>query len=535
MTHKYDAIIIGAGHNGLVTAAYLGKAGYKVLVLEQRDALGGVAATEETFPGFKFNTGAHDAGLFRAEVIAGLNLRSYGLDFVEPPVALFAPQPDGRALTLWRDPRQNQAEIGRFSEADAEKYPEYVRLFTTLTGMFDGIMTLTPPKPTASPSAGKLPWLQVGLNLKRLGKRNMMEFLRVLPMPVTDFLDEWFESDALKGALGASGVTGSLQGPRAAGTVLMMLYQSLGLAAGAGFRASRFARGGMGQLIAALAAAAQDQSVEICAGAGVSRINVDDGRATGVTLAGGEQINARIIVSNADPRRTLFGLIGPQNLEVKVMRRVRNIRLQGTTAKVNLALKGLPKFTALNSEPETENPELKLGGHIIINPGLDYLERAYDDAKYGNFSQQPYLDVVIPTLHDSSLAPDGQHVMSITMQYAPYHLAESTWDEQSEALGDKIIDTLTQYAPNLKELILHRQIITPLDWERDYGLTEGGIFHGQMGLDQLLFMRPIAGFAQYRAPVDNLYLCGAGTHPGGGVTGAPGYNAAREIIADLKK
>jgi phytoene dehydrogenase-like protein len=363
----------------------------------------------------------------------------------------------------------------------------------------------------------------------------MMEFLRVLPMPVTDFLDEWFESDALKGILGASGVMGSLQGPRAAGTVFMMLYQSLGLAADAGFRASRFVPGGIGQVAAALAAAAQAQGVEIRTGAGVARINLDDGRATGVTLTGGEQIPARVVISNADPRRTLFNLVGPQHLDVKVMRRVRNLRLQGTTAKVNLALKDLPGFTALNSELGTENTELKLGGHIIINPSLDYLERAYDDAKYGNFSQQPYLDVVIPTLYDPSLASDGQHVMSITMQYAPYHLRQSTWDEQREALGDCIINSLAHYAPNLKELILHRQVITPLDWERDYGLTEGSIFHGQMTLDQILFMRPIAGFAQYRAPIDNLYLCGAGTHPGGGLTGAPGYNAAREILKDLSQ
>jgi phytoene dehydrogenase-like protein len=518
-----------------VTAAYLAKAGHTVLVLEQRETLGGVAATEEIFPGFKVNTGAHDAGLFRPEIIAGLKLRSHGLDFIQNPVTALAPQPDGRALTLWRDPQKTRAEIGQFSETDADKFPDFMRLVTALTGVLDGIMTLTPPNLSGNRPGDLLSWLQVGLNLKRLGKHDMMEFLRVLPMTVKEFLDEWFESEVLKGLLGAAGVTGSLQGPQSSGTALVMLYHYLGGAANGGFKTGRFVRGGIGQLSAALAAAAREYGVEIRTGVEVAKIVVSNYRATGITLTTGERISAKVVISNADPRRTLFGLVGAPSLEPRLMRRVRNIRFKGSTAKVNLALSDLPQFTCLQSKSTSGNQESKieLGGHIIINPSLEYLERAYDEAKYGNFSQQPYLDVVIPSVTDPSLAPDGQHVMSITMQYAPYHLQDRSWDDRREALGDKIIDTLAEYAPNLRDLIVHQQIITPLDWERDYGLTEGGMFHGQMGLDQLLYMRPIAGYGQYRTPIDNLYLCGAGTHPGGGVTGAPGYNAAREIIKAL--
>lgn len=526
----YDALIIGAGHNGLVTAAYLAKTGRRVLVLEKRAALGGAAATDEIFPGFKFNTGAHDAGLFRQEIIDGLNLQKHGLEFIASPVAVFAPQPDGASLTLWRDQEKTIAEIAKLSKADAEKFPVFIRLVSKLTEVLDSIMLLTPP------SFDKLSfrefsfdelltWAGAGLKLKRSGKREMMEFLRVLPMTVVEFLNEWFENEALKAVLGAAGVIGSMQGPQASGTAFMLLYHYLGAANG-GFKSSRFVKGGIGQLSAALASAAREHGAEIRTGAEVGQIKLNEDKATGAVLKSGEEISARIIISNADPRRTFFDLIGAPNLGPTFVRRVRNIRYRGTTAKVNLALSDLPRF---------KNAEAHLSGHIVICPSLEYLERAYDDAKYGRYSQQPYLDVVIPTVLDSSLAPAGKHVMSITMQYAPYKLREGNWDEQREKLGDHIIDTLAEYAPNIKGIILHRQVLTPLDWERDYALTEGGEFHGQMGLDQMLFMRPVAGYGQYRTPIEHLYLCGAGTHPGGGVTGAPGYNAAREVLKDLKR
>jgi phytoene dehydrogenase-like protein len=525
-----------------VTAAYLAKAGKKVLVLERRDILGGAAATEEMpeAPGFKFNTGAADAGLLRPEIVAELKLRRHGLEFIESPVTVFAPQPDGLALALWRDPRETVASIARFSQADAEKFPAFIRRMTVLTGVLDQVMTLTPPSLAEIELGELVPWARLGLKLKGLGQKEMMEFLRVLPMTVTEFLDEWFESDALKGVLGAAGITGLMQGPQASGTAFMMLYHYLGAAANGGFRASRFIRGGMGQLSAALSSAARQGGADIRTGAEVAQIilaeNPDTGdkRAVGVILAGGEEITASAVISSADPRRTFFGLVGAPNLEPDFVRRVKNIRYRGCVAKVNLALSGLPNFTSLTSNNEMEQ---YLGGHILISPSLEYLERAYDDAKYGRFSAHPYLDVVIPSMIDSSLAPSGQHVMSVTMQYAPYRLKQEGegWDDrQRQALGDTIINTLAHYAPNLKDLIRHCQVITPLDWERDYGLTEGNIYHGEMTLDQLLFMRPVAGYGQYRTPIDRLYLCGAGTHPGGGVTGAPGYNAAREILSKLK-
>ncbi len=521
----YDAIIIGAGHNGLVTAAYLAKAGHRVLLLERRDTLGGAAATEEVFPGFKFNTGAHDAGLFRQEIIDALRLQKHGLEFIESPVAVFAPQPDGTSLTLWRDQEKNIGEIAKLSKADAEKFPAFVRLVSKLAETLNSIMLLTPPRITQNSLEDLLSWANAGWKLKRSGKHEMMEFLRVLPMTAVEFLNEWFEHEALKAVLGAAGVTGSMQGPQASGTAFMLLYHYLGAANG-GFRSSRFVKGGSGQLSAALASAAREHGAEIRTGAEVMQIKLSDGKATGVQLKGGEEISARTVISNADPRRTFFEFVGAPNLGPTFVRRVRNIRYRGTTAKVNLALSDLPRF---------RNAEAHLSGHILICPNLEYLERAYDDAKYGRYSQQPYLDIVIPTVLDSALAPAGKHVMSITMQYAPYNLRESNWNEQREQLGDHIINTLAVYAPNIKEIILHRQVITPLDWERDYGLTEGGEFHGQMGLDQMLFMRPVAGYGQYRTPIAHLYLCGAGTHPGGGVTGAPGYNAAQEVLKDLKK
>ncbi|MEK7729817.1 MAG: NAD(P)/FAD-dependent oxidoreductase [candidate division KSB1 bacterium] len=523
----YDALLIGAGHNGLVAAATLAQAGKRVLVLERRHTLGGAAATEEIFSGFKFNTGAHDAGLFRPEIIAALQLEQHGLQLMKSHVAAFAPQPNGSALTLWRDEQKNLAEIARLSPADAEKFPAFVRLLNKLAEGLRSLLLLTPPNIAQSGLNELLTWASAGLKIKNLGKHEMMEFLRVLPMTAAEFLNEWFEGAALKGVLGATSVAGSMQGPQASGTAFMLLYHYLGEANG-GFKTSSFVRGGIGELSAALARAAQAHGAEIRTSAEVVRIIHKAEKASGVLLKTGEEISARAIISNADPRRTFFDLVGAPHFGPTFVRRVRNIRYRGTTAKVNLALSDLPHFNSAESEAQ-------LSGHIVINPSLEYLERAYDDAKYGRYSSQPALDIVIPSLLDSSLAPSGQHVMSITMQYAPYKLREGNWDEQRAALGDHIINTLAQYAPNVRDLILHRQVLTPLDWEREYSLTEGGEFHGQMGLDQLLFMRPVAGFGQYRTPIENLYLCGAGTHPGGGVTGAPGYNAAREVLKDLRK
>ncbi len=517
---QYDMIIIGAGLNGLTTAAYLAKSGRRVLVLEQRDVLGGAAATEEVFPGFKFDTVTHSAAGFSSQIVRDLDLGRHGLEIASPDPAVFAPQLDGDGLTLWRDGAKSVEAIRKFSNADAEKWPAFCKQMARLAGFLETVYAATPPLPTETTPGNLMTLGKLGLGLKGLGDKDRVEELRTLPMPVADLLDYWFESDLLKGTLGAGGITGLFQGPRSGGTAYMFLHHHVGSEEGA-FRAARLVRGGMGQLAGALAAAAKSYGAEIRTGVAVSRINVRDGRAVSVHAANGEEFGARIIVSSADPRRTFFKLVDPFELEARFVNAVRHIRFKGAVAKVNLALGELPHFAGGDAN--------NLRGTISISPSLDYLERAFDDAKYGGLSRRPYLEAIIPTLTDPALAPAGKHVMSVLVQYAPYRLKEGAWPEQREALGDLVVDTLAEYAPNLKSAIEHRQVLTPLDLEETYGLTEGNLNHGELTLDQFLFMRPVPGWAQYRTPIEGLYLCGAGAHPGG-LPGAAGRNAAREML-----
>lgn len=525
MGNDYDAIVIGAGHNGLVCAGYLAKAGKKVLVLERRSVVGGAAATEEIFPGYQVNTGAIDAGLFSPQIAQDLNLEANGLRWLESPAIVNAPQLNGRYLTLWRDPVRSQAEIAKLSSKDAEKYPEFIRVASRFASLLEEMMRVTPPSLPKTQISELLPWARTAIKLKGLGKNEMMEFLRVLPMPVADWLDEWFESPELKAALGASSVSGSFTGPHGSGTALMLLYQAM-YAGEAGFRASRFVAGGIGRLSESLAKFASQRGVEIQTNAAVRHIALEDGKAVEIELTSGEIIRAQTIVSSTNPVHTLFDLVGAPHLEVRVVREVKNIRMRASVARVNLALAKVPEFPAATPG----NTHERLSGHTIIAPTLDYIERAYDQAKYGQFSTHPVLDITIPTVNDPSLAPPGMHLMCIDVYYAPYALKDADWESQRHNLLRTVTDTLTEYAPELPELVTQSHVITPQDLESEYGLTSGDIYHGQMGLDQLLMMRPIAGYGRYQTPIPNLYFCGAGAHPGGGVTGAPGRNAAREIL-----
>ncbi len=526
MNCDYDAIVIGGGHNGLVAAAYLAKSGQRTLVLEQAEQVGGAAGSEQAFPGFTMDTGAHDAGGFRAEIISELDLARYGLTFLHPPTHLMALLPQGDHLALWRDQAKAQEAIRRFSHKDAERYPDFLAAVGRIRGVLELMSSLTPPTLDSSIRFGEVyPWLRLALRARRLGKREVMDLVRAIPMTVQEYLQEWFESDALQGCLASAGVVGSMQGPLASGTAYMMFYA--GIPDGP-FRSGRLPKGGMGRLSDALQRAASRYGAEVRTQARVKRVHVEDGRAVGVSLEDGQELRAGVVLSSADPRTTLMALVGAPELEVRVVRRVRNIRFRGSTAKINLAISRLPRF---NGDPQPE----ALQGHILICPSIEYAERAYDDAKYGRYSGAPILDITIPTLLDPSRAPEGQHILSINMQYAPFALRDSAWMEQRERLGDTVVSALAEYAADLPDLILHRQVITPLDMESRYGLPEGSIFHGQMGLDQLLFMRPIPGFGSYRSPIEGLFFCGSGAHPGGGVTGAPGRNAAGEALKALRR
>jgi phytoene dehydrogenase-like protein len=523
---RWDAIVVGAGHNGLVTAAYLAKSGLRTLVLERRALIGGAAGTEQVFPGVLANTGAADAGLFLPRIIDDLLLENYGLTWIESPALVFTTQLDGPGLTIWRQAPQTIAEIDRHSQADAAAYPRFLQFVEQAAAIVREMMTLIPPDLPQIQTSDIAAWLRPALKLRGLGKRDMMEFIRILPMPVSDFLDEWFESSSLKAALGASGVTASFAGPRSAGTTLMFLYQAAG---GHIPQAARFVRGGAGALCTALAHAAGQYSAEIRTQSGVAQFLFEEQRLCGVILESGERIKAQIVVSNADPRHTFFTLLGARRLPVRAVREVKNIRMTASLARIDLALDELPVFAG---RPQA-HAEGALSGHILICPTLDDLERAFDEAKYGRWSTSPVLKITIPTINDPGLSPTGMHLMSVDVYYTPFELSQGSWDDQKELLQNAVLDLLENYAPGFHKLVAQSRIRTPLDLQRDLGLTAGDIYHGQMGLDQLLMLRPFPGSARYRTPIANLYLCGSGAHPGGGLTGAPGYNAARRILSDF--
>jgi phytoene dehydrogenase-like protein len=528
MADTRDVVIIGGGHNGLVTAFYLAQAGHKPLVLERRSQPGGAAVTEEFSPGFRCSTLAHVAGPVRPDIVRDMQLERHGLRFITPEIGVVALSPDNRPLILHNDAQKSSQEIARFSQKDAARYPEFQDSLGKL-GKVIGDALLLPPPNIDSPSTGDL-WgmLQTGRGIRKLGKKDMFRLLRWGPMAVADLVAEFFETELLRATIAARGIFGTFLGPWSAGSSLVLLIRAAGDNHPAG--SSHLVAGGVGALTQAMASAAKQAGAEIRSNVEVREVRIKDGTATGVVLGTGEEISAKAVISNADPKRTLLKLVDPTYLAPDFVQKLKNYRMPGTVAKVNLALSGLPEFTALNGA--TNGP---LSSRIHIGPEIDYLERAFDDSKYGNFSQNPYLEVTIPSLTDPSLAPPGKHVMSIYMQYAPFKLKNADWDNERGKLGDTVVKTLAQYAPNLSGLVIDGQIITPKDLEETYGLTNGHIFHGELSLDQFFTMRPLLDWARYRTPIKNLYLCGSGTHPGAGLTGGSGANAAREILKALKK
>jgi phytoene dehydrogenase-like protein len=527
MAETRDVIIIGGGHNGLVTAFYLAKAGFKPLVLERRPQAGGAAVTEEFSPGFRCSTLAHSAGPVLPEIVRDMQLARHGLKLITPEIAVTAFSPDGRALSLHHDAKLAAQEITRFSQKDAAQYAVFQESLKKIGSVIGEALRLAPPN-IDDPSRGDL-WamLQTGRSLRKLGKKDMYRLLRWGPMAVADLVAEFFETELLRAAIAARGIFGTAMGPWSAGSSLVLLIRAAGDSHPAG--SSSFAVGGAGAITQAMAAAAKEAGAEIRTSADVKEVRVKDGGATGVVLASGQEIDAKAVISNADPRRTLLKLVDPMHLTPDFVMKLQNYRMPGTVAKVNLALSALPKFTALNGG------ENALRGRIHIGPEIDYLERAFDESKYGNFSSHPYLEVTVPSLADPSLAPNDKHVMSIYMQYAPFKLKGTDWESQRSSLGETVVKTLSEYAPNLPGLVEDGQIITPKDLEDTYGLTGGHIFHGELALDQFFTMRPLLDWARYGTPIRNLYLCGSGTHPGAGLTGGSGANAAREILKELRR
>jgi phytoene dehydrogenase-like protein len=527
-----DIIIIGAGQNSLVAAFYLARAGHKPLVLERRSTVGGAAVTEEFHPGFRASVLDAVHGPLAPGIAKDMQLERHGVQFLEPPARLFAPHPDGRALLLHAGRFAHVAAIARFSKPDAARYVELAETLDSARPLIRDLLLMTPPDIDRPASRDIWNLLRAGKAFRGLHKKNMQRLIRWGPMAVADFVAEFFETELLRASIAARGIFGAAAGPWSAGTTALLLLRcgAGGLPDGGNMQI----KGGAGALSNALAAAAQQAGAEIRTNAEVARILVKDGAVAGVALTSGEEIPAKAVVSGADPKRTFLQLLEPVHLAPSFLQKIRNYRSKGVVARILLALDGLPNFTALKNSAEASDAASALSARIHIGPEIDYLERAFDASKYGEFSPAPYLEASIPSLLDPSLAPSGKHVMTIHMQYAPYKLKVRDWNSQRDALADAAIRTLAEYAPDLPSKILARRVITPLDLENDYGLTGGHISHGELALDQLFTMRPLLGFARYATPIRGLFLCGSGTHPGIALAGASALNSSRQILRSLR-
>ena len=523
---RYDAIVVGGGHNGLVAAGYLARAGRKTLVLERRPLVGGAAVTEEIFPGFKFSVFSYVVSLLRPEIIRDLDLPKHGLQIL-PLESTITPLENGDYLGSWADPDENRRELCRHSTRDADAMVLFGRLMHHMAMAVKPILGMVPPDPASLAPSDLRGLLKLGGHFRSLGAERFHALHKLMTMSSADYLDEWFEFGPLKATKSASGIIGTFLGPRSPGSAYVLLHHYMGELDGA-FRAWGFQKGGTGAISGAIAGAACAFGAEIRTDAAVERVLVRNGKATGVALASGEEIQAGVVISGLDPRLTFTRLVEPGSLPPELVEGIRRYKFRGSSGKVNLALSGLPDFTCLPGL----GPHLR--GAVSISPSIEYLERAYDDAKYGEFSRNPYMDIVIPSMIDPGMAPPGKHVMSIFVQYAPYQLNGGWTDAKREAFGDAVVDTLARYAPNIKSLILHRQVLTPADIERITGLSEGNIFQGELALQQLFFLRPVPAWAKYRTPIRGYWQCGARTHPGGGIMGASGRLAALEILRDSR-
>jgi phytoene dehydrogenase-like protein len=526
LTGKKDVIVIGGGVNGLVAAAYLARAGRKVLLFEKKDILGGIAVTEELFPGYKFSSLVDGAGYLSPAIASDLMLAQHGLEIIPIDPIIYSLQPGGQNLLIYQDVSTTAKAISKFSAADAQAYPRFIDLLGKISAVVAGLMHITPPD---LPEIGLKDLLNLRPLLKpvrKIGRKDFAQVLRVMPMPVADLLNEWFESEIVKGAIAASAMINSSLGPQEAGTGYTFLYNWAGSNNGL-FRSSGNIVGGMGALSQALANAAKASGVEINTSSPVEKITLEGGVASGVELKNGDRYSAKMVVSAANMTTTFLELIDPYYLDQTFVKHLNNIKYRGTTARVHFVLTESPPIQGANGDIEN-----LLSGHIQISPTITYLQKAYDPVKYGRFSEDPYLDIFIPTISDPSLSPDGAHLMSVTVKYMPYHLRDGDWDSLRDDLTQLVINKIAEYAPSFEKLIKHHKVITPLDLERDYDLPEGNYTQGEMTLDQFMWMRPIPGYGGYRSPIKNLYLCSAATHPGGGITGINGVNAAREILKD---
>ncbi len=526
-SRQYDAIVVGGGHNGLICAAYLARAGLRVVALEAREQVGGAATTEEVWPGYRVSVLSYVVSLLRPVVVRELELARLGYRVLPLDPAYFMPFPDGRGLLYWEEVHRAAEEIARFSDHDARAFLDYDRLLGQLVQVVRPLLDRVPPglDRLGPPDLRRL--LQLGRHLRH--HRGALEPLaQLMTMSVSDFLDQWFEDSSIKGALSPGGVIGAWAGPHHPGTAYVLLHHRMGEAGGqrGGWG---FVEGGMGRLSEILAQAASGLGVEVRTKSPVARVMVGAGRVRGVSLADGTELRSERVVFAIHPRTALLQLVGPEHLPEDVVRAMERYRSRSGSAKVNLALAELPDFVA---RPGThlgpQHPE------FIINPSVEYLERAWQEGRAGGWSRSPMLDCVIPTTKDATLAPEGRHILSCFVQYVPRELKEGDWDAERERLADRVIEVLGTYAPNLPGAVLHRQVVTPLDMEREYGLLGGNIFHGEMSLDQLFVLRPAARLAGHRTPIRGLYLGGSGSHPGGGVMGAPGRNCAQVVLQDWR-